>query len=68
MAGDPVPKVLFDGQCPDCGRRQVDLPDTLPAVGDDFDWDLGASLLQTPQPVTSHSPAVMQAPPRRAAA
>ena len=40
MAGDPIPALLFDGQCPDCGRRRVDLPDTLPAVGDDFDWDL----------------------------
>ncbi len=40
MAADPVPELLFDGQCPDCGRRQVDLPDTLPDVGDDFDWDL----------------------------
>lgn len=40
MAADPVPELLFDGQCPDCGRRQVDLPDTLPSLGDDFDWDL----------------------------
>ena len=39
MAADPIPDLLFDGQCPDCGRRQVDLPDTLPEVGDDFDWD-----------------------------
>lgn len=39
MASDPVPELLFDGHCPDCGRRQVDLPDILPAVGDDFDWD-----------------------------
>ena len=35
---------------------------------DDFEWDLGTSLLDPPKPVTSHSPAVMQAPPRRAAA
>ncbi len=39
MAIDPIPKLLFDGRCPDCGRRKVDLPDTLPVVGDDFDWD-----------------------------
>ncbi len=40
MAATPIPELSFDGQCPDCGRRQVDLPDTLPEVGDDFDWDL----------------------------
>ena len=39
MAADPVPELLFDGRCPDCGRRQVDLPDLLPEVGDDIDWD-----------------------------
>lgn len=39
MAVDPVAKLLFDGACPDCGRRLIDLPDILPAVGDDFDWD-----------------------------
>lgn len=40
MATDPKPELLFDGRCPDCGRRQVDLPAALPVVGDDFDWDL----------------------------
>jgi acyl-CoA dehydrogenase len=35
---------------------------------DDFDSDLGASLLEPPAPVTSHSPAVMQMPTRREAA
>lgn len=40
MAQDPIPDLFFDGNCPDCGRRTVDLPDTLPEVGDDFDWDL----------------------------
>jgi acyl-CoA dehydrogenase len=35
---------------------------------DDFDSDLGASLLEPPAPVTSHSPAVMQMPARREAA
>ncbi len=39
MANDPTIALLYAGQCPDCGRRQVDLPATLPAVGDDFDWD-----------------------------
>lgn len=40
MAQEPVPNLLFDGRCPDCGRREVILPDPLPDVGDDFDWDL----------------------------
>jgi acyl-CoA dehydrogenase len=35
---------------------------------DDFAADLGASLLDPPAPVTVHSAAVMEAPPRRAAA
>jgi acyl-CoA dehydrogenase len=35
---------------------------------DDFDADLGASLVQPAVPVTVHSPAVMQAPARKAAA
>jgi hypothetical protein len=39
MAVDPVANLLFDGACPDCGRRLIDLPDVLPEVGDDFDWD-----------------------------
>lgn len=39
MAADPEITLQFDGHCPDCGRRQVDLPAPLPAVGDDFDWD-----------------------------
>jgi hypothetical protein len=39
MAQDPVAALLFDGGCPDCGRRVIDLPDVLPEVGDDFDWD-----------------------------
>ena len=38
MAETPVPELIFEGICPDCGRRQVDLPDPLPRVGDDFDW------------------------------
>jgi acyl-CoA dehydrogenase len=35
---------------------------------DDFDADLGTSLLRPPQPVTSHSEAAMQAPQRKVAA
>lgn len=38
MAETPVPKLTFAGTCPDCGRREVDLPKKLPTVGDDFDW------------------------------
>ncbi len=40
MATTPPIALSFDGNCPDCGQRQVDLPDTLPELGDDFDWDL----------------------------
>jgi hypothetical protein len=32
------PRLVFDGGCPDGGRREVKLPQPLPAVGDDFDW------------------------------
>jgi len=35
----PVLRYLEDG-CPDCGRREVPPPRALPALGDDFDWDL----------------------------
>ncbi|MDP2105310.1 MAG: hypothetical protein Q8J76_04880, partial [Desulfobulbaceae bacterium] len=38
MAETPIPKLTFAGTCPDCGRREVDLPSKLPTVGDDFDW------------------------------
>lgn len=38
MAETPVPELKFEGSCPDCGVRQVDLPKPLPKVGDDFDW------------------------------
>lgn len=34
----PAPRLLFDGTCPDCGRRQIVLPRPLPEVGDDLDW------------------------------
>jgi hypothetical protein len=34
-----VPRLAFDGSCPDCGSRHLDdLPGPLPEVGDDFDW------------------------------
>ena len=38
MADLPAPRLLFDGTCPDCGRRQIVLPRALPEVGDDLDW------------------------------
>lgn len=40
MADIPVSTLRFDGgeNCLDCGRREVDLPGPLPAVGDDVDW------------------------------
>jgi hypothetical protein len=38
MAETPVPELIFEGNCPDCGQRRVDLPKPLPTVGDDFDW------------------------------
>jgi len=28
----------FEGRCPDCAERRIDLPGPLPVVGDDFDW------------------------------
>lgn len=38
MAQIPKVTLSFKGLCPDCGERKVDLPPTLPEVGDDFDW------------------------------
>lgn len=38
MADAPVQQLHFEGECPDCGGRRVQLPRTLPEVGDDFDW------------------------------
>ncbi len=40
MASDPNVQLDFPGGCPDCGRRRADLPQVLPQLGDDFDWDL----------------------------
>jgi hypothetical protein len=33
-------RVAYGSGCPDCATREVDLPQVLPTVGDDFDWDL----------------------------
>jgi hypothetical protein len=40
MADAPQVRLRFesDGVCPDCGIREVSLPRSLPALGDDFDW------------------------------
>jgi len=38
MADTPQPVLTFPGGCPDCGRRETQLPTALPALGDDFDW------------------------------
>jgi len=40
MAANPAHRIAYGDGCPDCAVRQVDLPQVLPAVGDDFDWDL----------------------------
>lgn len=34
----PVQELHFQGECPDCGGRRVELPRALPPLGDDFDW------------------------------
>ena len=38
MADTPVSELVFKGNCPDCGAREVHLPAALPKPGDDFDW------------------------------
>jgi hypothetical protein len=38
MAELAVPKLVFDGGCPDCGERVATLPLPIPGVEDDFDW------------------------------
>jgi hypothetical protein len=38
MAKTPVPELTFNDSCSDCGLREVQLPELLPPVGDDFDW------------------------------
>jgi hypothetical protein len=40
MADNPTVEITFAPGCPDCGRRQVELPQVLPETGDDFDWDV----------------------------
>lgn len=40
MADNPDIDLSFEGKCPDCGQRTVDLPEALPSVGDDFDWNV----------------------------
>ena len=40
MADNPAIHLEYSAGCPDCARRQVDLPQVLPTVGDDFDWDV----------------------------
>ncbi|MEK6210036.1 MAG: hypothetical protein AABM64_06640 [Pseudomonadota bacterium] len=37
MADLAAPTLQFDSSC-ECARREVALPRTLPAIGDDFDW------------------------------
>jgi hypothetical protein len=39
MADQPEFQIQYvEKGCPDCGKRVVELPVPLPAVGDDFDW------------------------------
>ena len=38
MADLPLPILEFRNQASDPGVRRIDLPDELPALGDDFDW------------------------------
>jgi len=38
MANAPELKLVYQGNCPDCGVREVHLPPALPEFGDDFDW------------------------------
>jgi len=38
MADLPATVLSFPGGCPDCGRREVELPEPLAPIGDDVDW------------------------------
>ncbi len=40
MADEPQVTLEYTEGCGDCGKRHVELPAPLPAVGDDFDWDV----------------------------
>ncbi len=38
MADNPTSELIYDGRCPDCAERRVELPAPLPDPGDDFAW------------------------------
>ncbi len=38
QSNTPIPNLFFRDGCSDCAERKVELPEQLPAVGDDFDW------------------------------
>ncbi len=38
MAEIPKSELVFEGRCPDCAERRVELPAPLPETGDDFAW------------------------------
>jgi len=38
MAENPKSELIFEGRCPDCAERRVELPVPLPEPGDDFSW------------------------------
>lgn len=38
MATLNTPELIYQDSCGDCGRRTIQLPEPLPAIGDDFDW------------------------------
>ena len=38
MAETPIPTLRFEGNCPDCAKREVQFPPPLPDAGDDFAW------------------------------
>jgi len=40
MAAKPEISLRYSAGCPDCGKRQVDLPKALADPGDDFDWNV----------------------------
>jgi len=40
MANKPLSKIVYGYSCQDCGQRRVQLPEKLPAIGDDFDWSI----------------------------
>lgn len=40
MANSPSVKLHYQGACPNCGIREVQLPAALADTGDDFDWQV----------------------------